>query len=73
MDPSTAVSTSAAISLFGFAVVIFLLLFLIAKLKWHVFPALLIPIILSKKFFILFLSIYTISCNYASLKQLNIF
>ena len=46
MDPSTAVSTSAAISLFGFAVVIFLLLFLIAKLKWHVFPALLIPIIL---------------------------
>ncbi|MEE3172932.1 MAG: GntP family permease, partial [Pseudomonadota bacterium] len=46
MDPSTAVSTSAAISLVGFAVVIFLLLFLIAKLKWHVFPALLIPIIL---------------------------
>ena len=46
MDPSTAVSTSAAISLFGFAVVIFLRLFLIAKLKWHVFPALLIPIIL---------------------------
>jgi GntP family gluconate:H+ symporter len=46
MDPSTAVNTSAAISLTGFAVVIFLLLFLIAKWKWHVFFALLIPIIL---------------------------
>ena len=46
MDPSTAVSTSAAISLIGFTVVIFLLLFLIAKWKWHVFYALLIPIIL---------------------------
>jgi len=46
MDPSTAVNTSAAISLGGFAVVIFLLLFLIAKWKWHVFFALLIPIVL---------------------------
>ena len=46
MDPSTAVNTSAAISLAGFAVVIFLLLFLIAKWKWHVFFALLVPIIL---------------------------
>ena len=46
MDPSTAVNTSAAISLGGFAVVIFLLLFLIAKWKWHVFFALLIPIML---------------------------
>jgi GntP family gluconate:H+ symporter len=46
MDPATAVNTSAAISLGGFAVVIFLLLFLIAKWKWHVFFALLIPIIL---------------------------
>jgi GntP family gluconate:H+ symporter len=46
MDPSTAVNTSAAISLAGFAVVIFLLLFLIAKWKWHVFFALLIPIML---------------------------
>ncbi|MDP6416696.1 MAG: GntP family permease, partial [Gammaproteobacteria bacterium] len=46
MDPSTAVSTSAAISLGGFVVVIFLLLFLIAKWKWHVFFALLIPIML---------------------------
>ena len=46
MDPSTAVTTSAAVSLIGFAVVIFLLLFLIAKWKWHVFFALLIPIML---------------------------
>lgn len=45
MDPSTAVSTSAAISLIGFAVVIFMLLFLIAKWRWHVFFALLIPIL----------------------------
>ena len=45
MDPSTAVTTSVAISLIGFAIVIFLLLFLIAKWKWHVFFALLIPII----------------------------
>ncbi len=46
MEASTAVNTSAAISLIGFAVVIFLLLFLIAKWKWHVFFALLIPIML---------------------------
>jgi len=46
MDPATAVNTSAAISLVGFAIVIFLLLFLIARWKWHVFFALLIPIIL---------------------------
>ncbi len=46
MDPATAVNTSAAISLTGFAIVIFLLLFLIAKWKWHVFLALLIPILL---------------------------
>lgn len=46
MDPSTAVTTSAAISLSGFAVVIFLLLFLIARWKWHVFFALLLPIML---------------------------
>ena len=46
MDPATAVNTSAAISLTGFAVLIFLLLFLIAKWKWHVFFALLIPIML---------------------------
>ena len=46
MDPATAVNTSAAISLLGFSAVIFLLLFLIAKWKWHVFFALLIPILL---------------------------
>lgn len=46
MDPSTAVNTSAFISLSGFVVVIFLLLFLIARWKWHVFFALLIPIML---------------------------
>ncbi len=33
MDASTAVSTSATISLLGFAVVFFLFLFVIAKLK----------------------------------------
>ena len=46
MDASTAVHNSAAISLIGFTVVIFLLLFLIAKWKWHVFFALLVPIML---------------------------
>ena len=46
MNPETAVNTSAFISLLGFAGVIFLLLFLIAKWKWHVFFALLIPILL---------------------------
>jgi GntP family gluconate:H+ symporter len=46
MDASTAVSTSATVSLIGFAIVIFLLLFLIAKWKWHVFFALLIPIMI---------------------------
>lgn len=46
MDPATAVNTSAAISLIGFVIVIFLLLFLIAKWKWHVFFALLVPILL---------------------------
>tara|TARA_R110002110_G_scaffold147129_2_gene337415 strand:+ start:122565 stop:123938 length:1374 start_codon:yes stop_codon:yes gene_type:complete len=46
MDASNAVIDSAAISLLGFAAVIFLLLFLIAKWKWHVFFALLVPIML---------------------------
>ena len=40
MDSATAVNTSAAISLLGFAAIIFLLLFLIARWKWHVFFAL---------------------------------
>lgn len=46
MDPATAVTTSPLVSLLGFAGVIFLLLFFIAKWKWHVFFALLIPILL---------------------------
>lgn len=46
MDPATAVTTGPLVSLLGFAGVIFLLLFLIAKWKWHVFFALLIPILL---------------------------
>jgi|TARA_B100002003_G_scaffold217905_1_gene218488 GntP family gluconate:H+ symporter len=37
---------SPTVSLIGFAIVIFLLLFLIAKWRWHVFFALLIPILL---------------------------
>ena len=46
MGSATAVSNSAAISLLGFAAIIFLLLILIARWKWHVFFALLIPILL---------------------------
>ena len=46
MDPSTAVATDPLLTLIGFAAVIVLLLFLIARWKWHVFLALLVPIIL---------------------------
>lgn len=46
MDPATTVISNPVVSLLGFLVVIGLLLFLIAKWKWHVFLALLIPIIL---------------------------
>ncbi|MCG8607567.1 GntP family permease, partial [bacterium] len=46
MDPANAVISSALLSLLGFAAVIILLLFLIAKWKWHVFLALLMPIVL---------------------------
>ena len=46
MDPSTAVATDPVLTLIGFAAVIALLLFLIAKWRWHVFLALLVPIIL---------------------------
>ncbi len=46
MDAATAVNNSALMSLVGFAGVVALLLFLIAKWKWHVFFALLIPILL---------------------------
>ncbi len=46
MDPNTAVTTSVAVALIGFAGLILLLLLLIARWKWHVFLALLLPIIL---------------------------
>lgn len=46
MDPNTAVTTSVAVALIGFAGCIVLLLLLIARWKWHVFLALLLPIIL---------------------------
>ncbi|NNC64384.1 MAG: GntP family permease, partial [Gammaproteobacteria bacterium] len=46
MDPSTAVATSPLLALLAFLGVIFLLLFLIAKWRWHVFLALLVPLIL---------------------------
>lgn len=46
MDPDTAVSTSVGIALLGLAGSVALLLFLIARWKWHVFLALLIPILL---------------------------
>ena len=46
MDPSTAVATSPLLTLVAFVAVIIVLLFLIAKWRWHVFLALLVPIIL---------------------------
>jgi gluconate:H+ symporter, GntP family len=46
MDPTTAVSTSPLLALLAFLGVIFLLLFLIAKWRWHVFLALLVPLLL---------------------------
>ena len=46
MDPNTAVTTNVVVALAGFAGLIVLLLFLIAKWKWHVFLALLLPILL---------------------------
>ena len=46
MDPANTVISNPVVSLVGFLMVIGLLLFLIAKWKWHVFLALLIPIIL---------------------------
>ncbi len=45
MVPSSAVATSALLTIVGFAAVIALLLFLITKWKWHVFLALLVPIL----------------------------
>ncbi len=46
MNPDTAVTTSVILALVGFAGCIVLLLFLIARWKWHVFLALLLPILL---------------------------
>ena len=46
MDPATAVLTSPLLALVAFLGVIILLLFLIAKWRWHVFLALLIPLLL---------------------------
>jgi GntP family gluconate:H+ symporter len=46
MDPSTAVVSSPLLALVAFLGVIILLLFLIAKWRWHVFPALLVPLLL---------------------------
>lgn len=45
MDPSTAVVTSPLLALLAFLGVILLLLFLIAKWRWHVFLALLVPLL----------------------------
>jgi GntP family gluconate:H+ symporter len=46
VDPEAAVTTNVAVALIGLAGCILLLLFLIAKWKWHVFLALLLPILL---------------------------
>ena len=46
MDPATAVATSPLLALIAFIGVIVVLLFLIAKWCWHVFLALLIPLLL---------------------------
>jgi len=46
MDPASAVVTSPLLALLAFLGVIFLLLFLIAKWRWHVFLALLVPLLL---------------------------
>jgi len=46
MDPNTTVTTNVVLALIGFAGCIVLLMFLIARWKWHVFLALLLPILL---------------------------
>jgi GntP family gluconate:H+ symporter len=46
MDPSTAVTTNVVLALVGFAGCVVLLMLLIARWKWHVFLALLLPILL---------------------------
>ena len=46
MDPATAVTTNVVVALVGLAGCVVLLMFLIARWKWHVFLALLLPILL---------------------------
>jgi GntP family gluconate:H+ symporter len=46
MDETTAIATSPLLALVAFLGVIILLLFLIAKWRWHVFLALLVPLLL---------------------------
>jgi GntP family gluconate:H+ symporter len=46
LDPDTTVTTSVGIALLGLAGCVLLLLVLIARWKWHVFLALLVPILL---------------------------
>jgi len=46
METAATVATNPVLTLFGFAAVLILLLVLIAKWKWHVFLAMLLPIIL---------------------------
>jgi GntP family gluconate:H+ symporter len=46
MNPETAVATDPLVALLAFLGVISLLLFLIAKWRWHVFLALLVPLLL---------------------------
>jgi GntP family gluconate:H+ symporter len=46
LDANTAVTTNVAVALIGFAGCVALLLFLIARWKWHVFLALFAPILL---------------------------
>jgi len=46
VDPNTAVTTNVVVALVGLVGCIVLLMFLIARWKWHVFLALLLPILL---------------------------
>jgi GntP family gluconate:H+ symporter len=46
MDPTTAVTTNVVLALVGLAGCVVLLMLLIARWKWHVFLALLLPILL---------------------------
>jgi len=46
MDPTTAVVTSPLLAMIAFLGVIIVLLFLIAKWRWHVFLALLVPLLM---------------------------